>query len=180
MSATNKQIVEKGISEYREKIFREVEGRCRALCMNLCDEAISARQSAPGKHNFTGNLLNSIVVCLYKFKSPVYACYAADKVTKAIQVKMTAPRKYRFRSDYDLSESTYSPQVKTNQGWGEEDARQFFQSYSPKGRNVFDIIVAYPTEYAEFVENLRSTTGVLRTYAHAQEVAVNFLKLPRT
>ena len=180
MSATNQQIVRKGVDAYKKQIFDEVEKRCRKFCDALCQEAIVSRLTNERAHNFTGNLLNSIVVCLYRDKKPVYACYAADKVIKAIQVKMTSPKHYHFKKDYDGAESNYSPTIETNEGWGEEDARAFFQSYRPSGNNLFDIVVAYPTEYAEWVEIRRATTGILGTYAYAERMGVTWLKLPQS
>lgn len=180
MAETNAQIIRNEIARYKTQIFDEVEKRCIKFCDSLCHEAIVDRQYANGAHDYTGNLLNSIVVCLYREQSPIYACYAADRVSKAIQVKMTTPGRYRFRGDYDGSDkSTYVPLVATNQGWGEDDARKFFQSYRPNGRNLFEIIVAYPVEYADWIESHRKTTGILATYDHAAHVGVEWLKLPR-
>jgi len=179
MSATNANIVRNAIAKYRIMIFDEVEIRCRKFCAELCQSAITYRKSNPRAHNFTGNLLNSIVVCLYRLGSPIYACYAADRTTKAIQVKMTHPKSYFFKGDYDGKSSRYHPTVVTDEGWGEDDARQFFQSYRPEGKNLFDIVVAYPTEYGEWVEMKRSSTGIMQTYAHAEQVGVSYLKLVR-
>lgn len=181
MSATNKTIVHNAIANYRKQIFDEVEIRCRKFCTELCQEAIRARLSAEGAHNFTGNLLNSIVVCLYREKEPINAYYAAQYEPKAIQVKMRqrARKHYRFNPDYDGEKSHYLPEVQTNGGWGEDDARNFFQSYVPRGKNLFDIVVAYPVEYGKWVEQKRATTGILQTYSYAENVGVTFLKLQR-
>lgn len=181
MSATNATIIRKAFADYRKAIFDEVEIRCRKFCTDLCQEAIKARQEADGAHNFTGNLLNSIVVCLYRNKEPINAYYAAQYVPKAIQVKMRARKRksYRFNPDYDGDKSHYLPEVQTNGGWGEDDARNFFQHYVPQGNNLFDIVVAYPVEYGEWVEMKRSTTGIMQTYAHAEQVGVTYLKLIR-
>jgi len=181
MPVTNRTIIRNAIAEYRTKIFDEVESRCRKFCTDLCQEAIRARKNAPGAHNFTGNLINSIVVCLYKNREPINAYYAAQYVPKAIQVKMRqrTRKHYRFNPDYDGDKSHYLPTVQTNGGWGEDDARHFFQDYVPKGKNLFDIVVAYPVEYGNWVETQRSTTGILQAYAHAETVGVTYLKLER-
>lgn len=181
MPVTNRQIVHKAIAGYRTAIFDEVENRCRKFCTDLCQEAINARKNAPGAHNFTGNLINSIVVCLYRNREPINAYYAAQYVPKAIQVKMRQRKRkhYRFNPDYDGDKSHYLPTVQTNGGWGEDDARHFFQDYVPKGKNLFDIVVAYPVEYGNWVETQRSTTGILQSYAHAEAVGVTYLKLVR-
>lgn len=181
MSATNASIIRKAFAGYRNEIFDEVESRCRKFCTDLCQEAIRARQEADGAHNFTGNLISSIVVCLYKNREPINAYYAAQYVPKAIQVKMRQRkrRSYRFNPDYDGEKSHYLPTVQTNGGWGEDDARDFFQQYSPSGKNLFDIVVAYPVEYGKWVETKRGTTGIMRTYEHAGRVGITYLKLVR-
>ena len=181
MHVTNRTIVRNALAEYKAQIFDEVEIRCRKFCTDLCQEAIKDRQNAAGAHNYTGNLLNSIVVCLYRNKEPINAYYAAQYVTKAIQVKMRkrSRKRYRFAPDYDGEKSQYLPTVQTNGGWGEDDARNFFQQYNPPGKNLFDIVVAYPVEYGKWVEAQRGTTGIINAYAHADKVGVTYLKLPR-
>ena len=181
MSGTNAQIVRDAIAKYRTSIFNEVESRCRKFCTDLCQEAINARQNTDGSHNFTGNLLNSIVVCLYRDREPINAYYAAQYVPKAIQVKMRARKRksYRFNPDYDGDKSHYLPTVQTNGGWGEDDARDFFQNYTPKGKNLFDIVIAYPVEYANWIEIKRGTTGIMRAYSWSEQVSVQYLKLVR-
>ena len=176
-----KAIIHKAFADYRKEIFDEVENRCRKFCTDLCQEAIKARQNNEAAHNYTGNLINSIVVCLYRDKEPINAYYAAQYVPKAIQVKMRLRKRkhYRFNPDYDGDKSHYLPEVQTNGGWGEDDARHFFQDYVPKGKNLFDIVVAYPVEYGKWVESKRGTTGILQAYSHAETVGVTYLKLIR-
>ncbi len=183
MSATKAQIL-KAIGDYREKIIAEVEKRCRDYCEDLCWSAINSRKSAPDAHDFTGNLLGSIVVGLYKEREPVVAYYSAEQnIAKAIQVKMSAnakyKKKYTFNPDYTGVPSVFKADVRTDKGWGEDDARQFFQWYRPQGKNLFDIVVAYTTEYADWVEMERETTGILNTYDHAGKVGMVLLRLPR-
>lgn len=181
MSGTNASIINNAIANYKQQIFDVVEKRCRKFCTDLCQEAIRARQNAEGAHNFTGNLLNSIVVCLYRDRMPINAYYAAQYVPKAIQVKMRrrVRKRYSFNPDYDGENSKYLPEVDTNGGWGEDDARHFFQQYIPKGKNLFDIVVAYPVEYGEWVEMKRGTTGILQAYSYAENVGISYLQLPR-
>ena len=180
MSATNAHIVHNAIAGYREKVFDEVEKRCRKFCSDLCRAAIVARRVDPEAHNFTGNLLNSIVVCLYKNREPVNAYYAAQYVPKAIRVKMTVRKYgYRFKPDYDGDNSKYRPEIETDKGWGVNDAKNFFRNYTPAGKNLFDIVIVYPVEYANWIEMERGTTGIMQTYAWAQEVGIRYLKLVR-
>jgi hypothetical protein len=183
MSATNKHILD-AIDDYRKKIIDEVERRCRDYCQDLCWAAIRYRRENPDAHDFTGNLLSSIVVCLYRERKPLTAYYASEQfIPKAIQVKMSANNKYRkryfFNPDYSGDTSMFRADVKTDKGWGENDARLFFNSFTPKGNNLFDIVVAYPVEYADIIENERSTTGIIDTYTHAEKVGVFWLKLVR-
>lgn len=182
MSATKAQIL-KAIDDYREKIIAEVEKRCRNYCENLIWWAIRYRKTAFGAHDFTGNLLNSIVVCLYKNRQPLTAFFAAGKVPKAIQVKMSTDgrgrKRYYFQPDYSGENTGFRADKATDEGWGENDARIFFNSFTPKGKNQFDIVVAYPVEYAEWIEELRGTTGILNTYTEAQRVGVTLLRLPQ-
>lgn len=181
MSATNKAVIHKAFADYRKQILDEVEIHCRKFCTDLCQEAINARQNTEGAHNFTGNLLNSIVVCLYREREPINAYYAAQYVPKAIHVKMRERKRksYRFNPDYDGDKSHYLPTVQTNGGWGEDDARNFFQNYTPKGKNLFDIVIAYPVEYANWIEIKRGTTGIMRAYSWSEQVSVQYLKLVR-
>lgn len=179
MAGTNASAI-KAVEDYKKKVLEDLEKRAKYFCEALCQAAIKFRETNPYKHDFTGNLLNSIVVCLYDSKkSPIYAVYAAEKVPKAIQVKMTAGYLYRFGRDYEQDRSFYKPEVDTNQGWGEDDAREFFNSYRPSGNNLFTIVVAYPTEYAEWVEIKRGTTGIMTTYDFADKFGVDYLRLPK-
>ena len=186
MSGTNAQIVRNAIAGYKTKIIDVVGDRCRKFCMDLCQEAIKDRQNAPGAHDFTGNLITSIVVCLYKNGIAQDAWYASMYLKKAIRIKMRqrpTKKRYYFKQDYSgESKTTYTPpsDSPTVSGrFGVDDAKEFFNSYKPKGRNLFDIVVAYPVEYAEWVEIHRATTGILQTYAHAEQVGVQYLKLVR-
>ncbi len=184
MSATNNSIIEKAIKDYREKIVNEVGKRCETYCEKILQEAISARENAAGAHDFTGNLLNSIVVCLYKQGAPMVAFFASDKVADAIQGKMTRPYRYYFRHDYRGVSSVYHgkdpAEVETDQGYGKNDAANFFRGYRPSPVHLFDIVVAYTTEYADFVEWDRGTTGILRTYDTAERLGGEMFGVHRT
>ena len=187
MSATNRTIVRNAIEDYKKKIREEIKNRCIRFCEHLCQEAIKERAHNSRAHDFTGHLINSIVVCLYQNGKPEYAAYAAKYVPEAIKVKMRLRpsksgigyKQYRFKVDYEGERSSYTPTIDTNGGWGVDDAREFFWSYRPKSGNLFEIVVAYPVEYANWIERERSTTGILRTYAHAEQVGVTYLQLKR-
>lgn len=178
MSAT-KTYVNKAFEEYRKQMEDEIEKKCKQYCVWIVEKAIDERRSAG--HNFTGNLITSIVVCLYKKKKPLAAFFAEDYLKKAIDGKMTAGGAYVFRMDYDDEEETrYVPEVETDMGYGKKDAINFYRSYKPTGNNLFDIVVAYPVEYADFVERERQATGILRTYDYTSWVGVEIFELGLT
>lgn len=134
------------------------------------------RESNPRAHNFTGNLINSIVAALYYNGVEKYAEYASRTVGKpAIRIKMTAPRRYHFRQDWENSESNYKADVETNQGWGIQDADRFVKSYRPKA-NGWVITLAYPVEYAQFIEVKRQSTGVAEVEQEISSEANNIVK----
>lgn len=188
MSATKAQIV-KAVGDYREKIIAEVQERCEGFCEQLVYAAIKNRKIAFGAHDFTGNLLNSIVVCLYKERKPLSAWYAADthlpKVKRAEMTYRTSrkngkkPVTVYFNPDYSGDVTAFTPLLITDESWGIEDAKNFFNSYTPKGKNVFDIVVAYTSEYAEYIEIERGTTGILSARQEAELDSKTFLRLPR-
>ena len=60
---------------------------------------------------------------------------------------------------------------------GAYDARMFFASYKPDGNNMFDIVVAYPVEYAEFIEIQRGTAGFMQTLQYVDRIGITFLQI---
>lgn len=178
--ARNKATIQKAVENYKKQvIIPTMEAELKRWCSHILDAAIMARQRNPKAHNFTGNLLNSIVVCLYKNRQPVMAWYAADRVPEAIMPKMRLRKRKRvfFKRDYDGEESAYLPTIETNGGWGYEDAQEFFESYTPKGNYLFDIVVAYPVEYSGWVQMQRATTGILNTWQYAERTGRTFMRL---
>ncbi len=178
--AHNKKNIAKAVEDYKNSVIIPVmEAELKKWCWNILNASIMARQRNPKAHNFTGNLLNSIVVCLYKNSEPVIAYFASSLVPEAIMPKMKKRQRKRvfFSTDYDGQESAYLPTVETNGGWGRDDAQNFFETYKPKGNNLFDIVVAYTTEYADWVEANRATTGILNSYAYAERTGRTFMRL---
>lgn len=173
--------IESAMKAFMHEVYDDVRERVGVYARALIAEAVANRQSAPRKHNFTGNLLNSIVVCVYEQGRPWVAYYPSQYgIVKAIRFKMTRPRKYHFKRDYDGDESTYKAEIETNQGWGVDDAREFFEEFRPSSTAKYCIVVAYPTEYASFVESYRHTTGFVGTYTWAKHNGWNILQLPWT
>lgn len=170
-------LIKSSFSEFKENIELAVERNCKTFCRNLLKEAIQKRETATGKHDFTGNFLNSIVVCLYKKGLPLSAYYASNETKSAVVVKMTFPKKYVFKKDYEGANSHYNPKIQTDEGMGAYDARMFFASYKPDGNNMFDIVVAYPVEYAEFIEIQRGTAGFMQTLQYVDRIGITFLQI---
>lgn len=179
MAATNKEIIDRAFREYEKYIYDTSEKELREWCWDIVREAIRARAQNPQAHDFTGNLINSIVVCLYRDKSPVIAYYSSSLVPEAIRPKMRkrVRRRVFFNPDYEGVQSKYLPTIDTNGGWGKDDAEKFFESYIPNGRNMFDIIVAYTVEYADWVNQQRGTTGILQTWGKAKSTGMTFLQV---
>lgn len=176
MSGIN-NIIHSAISDFKKEIENTVEQNCKTFCVDLLRVAIEERQYAPKKDNMTGNFVNSIVVCLYKKGKPLEAYYAAGKVKGARMRKMTFPKAYYFNSDNSGIMHKFVAPCITDEGWGYEDAKMFFSSYKPDGNNMFDIVVAYPVEYASFIESQRGTAGYFRTLHYAKQVGFKFLKI---
>ena len=178
LSMSNKDVIATAFQGFEKQILDTAEKELRKYCWSLLNSAIKSREQNDRAHNFTGNLLNSIVVCLYRRKSPVIAYFAADLVPEAIHPKMTRRKNpYFFNQDYKGEKSSYRPEVKTNMGWGRHDAEAFFENYVPRGKNLFDVVVAYPVEYADWVETKRKTTGILQTKDDALKIGMTFMQL---
>ena len=178
--ARNKATIQKAVENYKNQvIIPTMEAEMKKWCSHILDAAIKARQKNPQAHNFTGNLLNSIVVCLYKNAKPAIAYFSSDIVPEAIMPKMKKRLRKRvfFKRDYDGEESAYLPTVETNGGWGRDDAQEFFESYKPKGNNLFDIVVAYTVEYANWIQMQRATAGILNVWQFAERTGRTFMRL---
>jgi len=180
MDGTNSAIINSAVRDYKLYIQDKTEETLREWCDDLVTTAVRERLKEPKAHNFTGNLLNSIVAGLYRGGTCVYAVYAAGNIPMAIRPKMSGPRKrsYVFRpNDYDGAKaSKYRPEVPTDKGYGADDAERFLMSYKPKFRCMFEIVVAYTVEYAEWVEQKRSTTGVILTHENALRTGLTFMQ----
>lgn len=180
--------IQKAMREFHTEILQSVEQKVRSYASSLRDMAVIGREEAIGKHNFTGNLLNSIVVCVYKDGNPDVAYFASGIVKGAIQAKMTKSHgPYGFKVDYEGGPSLYRiegefavpPEVETNHGYGAKDAQDFFAEYRPSRGEKYTIVLAYTAEYASFVESARHTTGFLEAYTWADKTAFWSLGLER-
>lgn len=162
----------------KNQVYPTVRKNACNLADKLVEEAISTRLNIKSAHNYTGNLLNSIVAGVYEDNKPVYAAYSYKNhlVHGAITTKMSAPRLYFFLRDYDGEESRYKPTIKTDKGFGRVDAERFFNSYRPGGTAKFSIVLAYTTEYAGFVETMKQNIGLNLVWRYAEQKAGEVLK----
>lgn len=181
MSGTNnKQTFRNGVRAQLEKRYDVIQERAIGYCDVVVNHAIRSRESSPGKHDFTGNFLNSIVAVLYRDGKPVYVSYAFDYVRGAVRPKMNIGHGvYRFNPDYEDVPSAYEPEVPTDEGLGRNDAIAFASSYKPQRKSKFSIVCAYTTEYSNFVEFARHTSGVMRAYEWVAREARTFIGGPK-
>lgn len=162
-------------------VFDKLDEFCRNL---LLDAVIENRRGNPNAHQFTGNLINSIVVLLYSHYEGVLSKYFAyDRLQAPIRKEMSAmtsrktQRKYavHFRPDWQgTPHSIYTPEVATDGSTGPQDATQFANSWSPTTKKGFEICVAYTSEYADWVEMHHHSTGFMNSVSYARKVLVTF------
>lgn len=185
MSVNNEAIMRAAMKEFRKEQYDILEEKLVKFCGLILQKAIDARlentsSSSERGHNFTGNLINSIVVGLFREGRLVMFVLPGDEqgIDRPIMKKMSYPFKYYFSEKYKKSRggrkslgldwdqtqpsSFYSPELKTNLLWGFTDAKRFIHSYKPSKKAVFQIVVGYTTEYASFVEEKRHTTGYMK------------------
>lgn len=172
-----------------------VRSKCRTLTLRICKRALEYRekltQSGIG-HNYTGNLINSIVCALYTDGKLDYTVYGSKLVGRPpIMAKMTnkkdgGGRTYyygaRFQEhlakqrgkgrtnayvsghegpDWDDGSSSYFATIRTDTTkTPEAEVQHFVDSYKPAITKGYVIVLAYPVEYADYIENLRSSTGL--------------------
>lgn len=151
-------------------------------CENILLKAIRFRleQSHSRGHDYTGNLINSIVVILYDDGeiSGVFAAGREGQIRKPICRKMSARKKaYYYNNDWSNTKSSYRAELPTNRGVADEDVASFINSNTPSVENGFCITVAYTVEYAGWVEFERGTTGFLETEAFASRSVRKMFKM---
>lgn len=173
MSGSNEAIMREAMLEFRKKQYDILEKKLVKYCGTILRQAIDARLFAKDAHNFTGNLINSIVVGLFREgRLVMFVVPDTIEIERPIMRKMRFPFNYYFSDDrsrskygrdYDQARSSYyEPELTTNLVYGNADARRFIKSYTPAKNAVFQIVVGYTTEYASFVETKRHTTGYMQ------------------
>lgn len=172
-------------NEIDETVFQELDKWCQSILKN----AIAFRFNEPEGHNFTGNLINSIVVILYRKSTGTSTKYFAyDKIKFPIRRELSGlnarkrQRKNRiwFSPDWSGENSAIrgSGLIPTDESWGQNDAITFANNWLPSTTNCdFVICVAYTSEYASFVEHERNTTGILQTESFVGHSAIEWIGL---
>lgn len=145
-----------------------ISKQLQLCCQNILVKAIKYRLELSHSvgHDYTGNLINSIVVVLYDDGeiSNVFAAGKDGQIKRPICRKMTNRKKpYYYNNDYSGSKSTYRAEIPTNRGVADEDIADFLNSNTPSVKKGFCITVGYTVEYASWVEQERGTTGYLNT-----------------
>lgn len=165
-------------SRFGKTVDDVILGELQVYAQNLVYKAIQEREKAPGKHDFTGNLLNSIVSAVYKDRELKKAYFSGETGIKSPRYyEMTASHgRYHFKYDYEGQTSNFIPDIETLRRKGLDDAYEFISTYTPD-INGYVIVVAYTTDYANWVETQRATTGFLSTYRYAQKVATRMFPL---
>lgn len=164
-------------NKLQAQVSQILRKRVLAFAKTFLQVAFSNRAHGDG-HNYTGNLINSILVAVYENGNPVKAMFAGKEfnLKPVRQGKMTTTKRgnartYHFAPDYDGDMSSYKAEVKTNEGRGLDDAVKFVNTYKPSGRDIFHIVFAIPVEYADYI----TTSGFDETVAFAEMNAKQML-----
>lgn len=177
----NTRLVKKAFADFRNEMDKEVLQQLNLICQNILVAAIRARLSAEGAHDFTGNLLNSIVVVLYDQGEIANVLSSGEDgmVRRPISRQMYARKKpFRFAKDYWGQKSVYHADVPTKNKYADEDVAAFVASNVPSFTDGYCITVAYAVDYADWVESMRQTTGFLETEKYtSKQVRMSFVPL---
>lgn len=198
MADNNIKIVNKAFKGYAEHIDKVTYNALDKWCVDILRNACRFRMNQVGGHNFTGNLINSICVLLYrKSKGTVTSYFAYDKAGLKLPIRRELSglnsrgkqRKNRifFRPGSRFGDRDWMDQwsslkpdtlIGTDESWGQNDAQRFAASWVPSTPDCdFVICVAYTSEYASFVEHERHTTGILETESYVGHSAIEWVGL---
>lgn len=176
----NKKAISEAFTEFKKQIDHEILKELELFAQNLVVKAMEFREKNPQKHDFTGNLLNSIVAAVYRNKNFEKAFFSGESgIRKPRYYEMTASHgNYHFKIDYEGKTSNYKPTIETLRTKGLDDAYEFISTYSPD-INGYVLVVAYTTDYAEWVENQRATTGFLASKKYAEKYATQLFPIKK-
>ena len=164
--------------QMEDEVFDVLDDACKNL---LLDAVIRNRMWGDSKvmtpHQYTGNLINSIVIILFRKSTGEQINYFAyDRLRDPIQREMSGmttrktkrKKVYHFHPDWQNSpESWYLPEVATDRSTGPEDAKAFASAWHPQLGTEFEVCVAYTSEYAEWVHMEHRTVGILASKAYS-------------
>ena len=176
----NRQVISQAFKDFKKKIDHEVQRETELLAQNLVYRAMQEREKNPQKHDFTGNLLSSIVSAVYRDKSLTKAFFSGESgIRQPRYYEMTASHgRYHFKVDYEGKTSNFVPEIETLRRKGIDDAYEFVSTYTPD-LSGYVIVLAYTTDYADFVEQQRKTTGFLSTFRYADRVATKLFPIKK-
>lgn len=159
--------------QIKDSVLGESEKELDKFCFYLLERAVWSRD-AGGGHNITGNLINSLVALLYKKGQFVSAYFAYEYMNRPpVRVKMTAGKKYFVSPTWDGGTFAGKVGVETDEGWGYNDAIGLASSYKASPKNLFEIVVAAPVEYAPYI---KFDTGLGGAYVDAKITIMSYLK----
>jgi len=182
MAGANVKEVKRAFKEFEAEMVEKSLKWVESYAQGIIYKAIEFRKNQPGAHDYTGNLLNSIVAAVYYNKELKRAFFSGESgIRQPRYYEMTASRgkPYFFKVDYEGKRSYFDPEIETLRRKGIDDAYEFVSTYQPN-MNGFVVVVAYTTEYAEFVELQRATTGYLNTFNYAKKLGMNFFLLSKS
>lgn len=179
MAGVNVKTINNAFKNFRKEIEEECLREISLYAQNIVYKAIEFRLNDNAAHNFTGNLLNSIVAAVYFNKELKNAYFSGETgIRQPRYYEMSASQGKRFFTiDYSGKKSVYVPEIETLRRKGIDDAYEFVSTYTPT-MNGFVVVVAYTTEYAGFVELERHTTGYIKTFKYAEKVGKQIFLLP--
>lgn len=182
--------VEDIMTAWKKQLDAEMKEKCSTLALQILRRALYYRERLVANdigHNYTGNLVNSIVCGVWEDGAFQTAYFGSKFVGREpIMQKMTNRKNGEARTyiytkaladslkkknkdayyvhegpDFSDAFSKYYAEVRTNPSIkGEANALEFIRSFHPRVRNGYVIALGYPVEYAEFVEKLRASTGL--------------------
>lgn len=155
-------ILRNALTKFAEEKYDSVQFYLTGVCEQAVKTAIDARLSDPRARDFTGNLINSIACALYRDGKLVHVTYSKDEIASPIRRKMTYPKVYTFKPGWDDEPVVhFVPEIKTGEKSGGQDALEFIKKFKADKKAKLELVFAYTTEYASYVEAARGTTGYL-------------------
>jgi hypothetical protein len=156
------------------EFLNDLEVKLKAKCDDILKNAVNFRRSSPNAHDITGNLITGILVALFRKGKMKYAIAPEDSLGLAppIRPQMTSPLIYHFKTDYSGTEAFYRPDVVAkNKEYAMYRAFDWLRhSYKTSKDSLFEIVVVYGADYAEWLEHERGTAGFADTVAYIRSI----------